>query len=168
MLDFARRFFRTLLNPWVALGALGVAGVLLVGAGLILFIGPPRPAPGPPTAALTLIPGPTATMVPPTLTPTVPPTPTSGLPPSPLPGTMGIGAYVQVFGTYGEGLNIRSDPSIGASVNFLGFDAEVFEIADGPVEADGYTWWYLVTPVDASRNGWAASNFLTVVSNPNP
>jgi hypothetical protein len=107
-------------------------------------------------------------MIPPTLTPTVPPTPTSGLPPSPLPGTMGVGVYVQVYGTQGEGLNIRSEPSLAATVNFLGFDSEVFEITDGPREADGYTWWYLVTPVDDTRNGWAASNFLTVVSNPNP
>jgi hypothetical protein len=42
-------------------------------------------------------------------------------------------------------------------------DAEVFEVKEGPKEADGFTWWYLVAPYDTNRSGWAASKFLTVV-----
>jgi hypothetical protein len=49
---------------------------------------------------------------------------------------------------------------------FLGFDSEVFIIQDGPRSVDGYTWWYLVTPLDQSRAGWAAADFLTYIPPP--
>ena len=78
---------------------------------------------------------------------------------------MGVGSYVQVVNT-GVGLNIRSQPTISGDVEFLGYDAEVFIVRDGPVEADGFTWWYLVTPVDETRAGWAAATYLEVVANP--
>lgn len=81
-------------------------------------------------------------------------------------GEMGIGSFVQITGTGGVGLNIRSGPGLSNDVQFLGYDAEVFEVRDGPVEADGLTWWYLVTPVDESRAGWAAADYLSVVANP--
>jgi len=77
-----------------------------------------------------------------------------------------MGSFVQIMGTEGVGLNIRSAPGLNSEVQFLGYDAEVFEVRDGPVEADGLTWWYLVTPVDASRAGWAAASYLSVVANP--
>jgi hypothetical protein len=48
----------------------------------------------------------------------------------------------------------------------LGYDAEVFEVLDGPVEADGFVWWFVVTPVDEDRAGWAAASFLAIVANP--
>lgn len=79
---------------------------------------------------------------------------------------MGIGAYVQVIGTGGVGLNIRSAPGLVGNIEFLGYDAEVFEVRDGPQEADGLTWWYVVTPVDENRAGWAAAEYLEVVANP--
>jgi hypothetical protein len=39
-------------------------------------------------------------------------------------------------------------------------------VEDGPKDVDGFTWWYLVGPYDASRRGWAVSNYLSVVQNP--
>ena len=51
----------------------------------------------------------------------------------------------------------------GGKVIFVALDGEVFEIRDGPVEADDFTWWYLVTPHDDDRTGWAAANFLSLV-----
>jgi hypothetical protein len=42
----------------------------------------------------------------------------------------------------------------------------VFRLEDGPVDKDGYSWWYLIAPFDESRNGWAVSNFLVVIQNP--
>jgi len=79
---------------------------------------------------------------------------------------MGIGSYVQIVGTEGTGLNIRNAPGLTATIQFLGYDSEVFEIKDGPREADGFIWWFLVTPVDDSRAGWAAANYLALVANP--
>ena len=35
---------------------------------------------------------------------------------------------------------------------------------DGPQIINDITWWYLVTPLDESRNGWAAADYLSLVS----
>ncbi|MEX2143413.1 MAG: SH3 domain-containing protein [Anaerolineales bacterium] len=118
-----------------------------------------------PQAALTWVPGPTNTPQPPTAT--LVPTSTATATLAPLQsGEMGIGSYAQIAGTGGVGLNIRNAPGLSSEIQFLGFDAEVFEVRDGPVEADGITWWYLVTPVDENRAGWAAADYLSVVANP--
>jgi hypothetical protein len=73
---------------------------------------------------------------------------------------------VQISGTDGEGLRIRSQPSLNGEPVFLGYDSEVFIVQDGPREADGYTWWYLVAPYDDTRAGWAAANFLSYIPAP--
>jgi hypothetical protein len=73
---------------------------------------------------------------------------------------------VQITGTNGEGLRIRSEPGLNSNPVFLGFDSEVFIVQDGPRSVDGYTWWYLVTPLDQSRAGWAAADFLTYIPPP--
>ena len=86
--------------------------------------------------------------------------------PSPVPvGEMGIGAYVQIFGTGGEGLRLRSGPGTDNSPLFLGMEAEVFQIKDGPVQTGGFTWWYLVAPYDENRKGWAVQTYLSVITN---
>ena len=156
---------RTLFTRGVVLSAIGL-GILLTGAAAFaLFWYLPAGASEAPQAALTWIPGPSNTPQPPTATQV----PTSTMTPTFVPlqsGEMGIGSFVQITGTGGVGLNIRSGPGLSNDVQFLGFDAEVFEVRDGPVEADGLTWWYLVTPVDESRAGWAAADYLSVVANP--
>jgi hypothetical protein len=91
------------------------------------------------------------------------PTATSDLPGAPLPGIIGIGSSVQISGTDGSGLNIREQAGLGSQVRFVALDSEVFEIGDGPVELDEITWWYLVTPLDEQRSGWAAANYLSLV-----
>ncbi|MCW5876146.1 MAG: SH3 domain-containing protein [Anaerolineales bacterium] len=148
----------------VILSALILGALLTTAAAAALFWYLPPSVSEPPLAAFTWVPGPTNTPRPPTATP--PPTSTPTATYAPLAaGEMGIGSYVQVD-TGGSSLNIRSGPGLNASIEFQGFDAEVFEIRDGPHEADGYTWWYLVTPVDSSRAGWAAAAFLDLVANP--
>jgi len=37
-------------------------------------------------------------------------------------------------------------------------------VVDGPEQADGFIWWYLEAPYDTSRSGWAASQYLGLVS----
>ena len=73
------------------------------------------------------------------------------------------GVYVQITGTNGEGLRIRSNPGLNAEVNFYGMDNEVFLVQDGPIEADGYTWWFIAAPYDTNRSGWSAAYFLTII-----
>ncbi|MGC8855692.1 MAG: SH3 domain-containing protein, partial [Anaerolineae bacterium] len=80
--------------------------------------------------------------------------------------TIRLGSFVQISGTEGEGLRLRSAPGLSSDQLFLGYDSEVFEVRDGPRQADGYIWWYLVAPYDETRAGWAAADYLSVVPSP--
>jgi hypothetical protein len=157
----------SLINQGVILGAI-LFGLILFGLTIgILWIFRPDPAPAAAsTAVLNVITAPTATAVSPTATPTSPPIPTSDIPPSPAEGILSIGAFVQISGTGGDGLRIRSDASLEGAVQALGIESEVFQITDGPREADGYTWWFLTAPYEEARSGWAVSNYLEVIQNP--
>ncbi len=117
-----------------------------------------------PTAIVTVIEAPTATSIPretwvPTPTPEV-----SAVPET--PGGLSVGEYAQIYGTDGDGLRIRSGPGQTYAVNFIGLDSEVFLIITGPEESDGYVWWHLEAPYDEGRNGWAAENYLRIVTTP--
>lgn len=122
------------------------------------------PASGNVLALLTVIPAPSGTPLSPptpTLDPNAP-TPASTL----APGEIEVGSYVQIKGTDGQGLRIRSAPGLNSNSLFVGYDAEVFVVKDGPRQADGYSWYYLVAPYDETRAGWAASDFLNIIPPP--
>jgi hypothetical protein len=148
------------LTIWVMLGALLVAGCLLLFT--LISIGWTSAHQTPPQgfvpADLTIIPPSTSTLSP-TVVPTVVLTSTPQ-------GQIGIGAYVQITGTQGAGLRIRKDPGQNGDTVFVGEEEETFEVKDGPKQADGYTWWYLVAPYDSTRAGWAAADFLAGVPAP--
>ncbi|MBI4761918.1 MAG: hypothetical protein ACOYYF_15455 [Chloroflexota bacterium] len=153
---------RQLFNKWVIFGALALAGLLLLIT--IFSIGwttPPQSSDvGFAPAYLTIIPAPTAT---PNVTPTATIDPFA---PSATPTGLAIGGYAQITGTGGDGLRIRSAPGLTGEPVFLGLDSEVFLVKDGPREADGYVWWYIVAPYDENRAGWAAADFLTFIPAP--
>jgi hypothetical protein len=152
------------LNGWVVLGAFAVAGILLIVS--IISFGWSRAGQngtigfGP--AYLTVIPAPTSTPFVPTSTPD----PNQQTTPTPAPGSIYVGGYAQITGTGGDGLRLRAAPGLNAEPLFLGYDSEVFQVEDGPQQADGYTWWYLVALYDKSRAGWAAANFLGYIPSP--
>jgi hypothetical protein len=153
---------RELFNRWVILGALLLAGFLILVTAFSIGLTASRPTSdvGFAPADVTVIPAPTGTSgAPPT--PTIDPfaSPTS-------PAGIAIGNYVQISGTNGEGLRIRKEPGLDGEFEFLGYDSEVFVIQDGPREVDGYIWWYLVAPYDDTRVGWAAADFLSYVPAP--
>ncbi|MCC6298712.1 MAG: SH3 domain-containing protein [Anaerolineales bacterium] len=153
---------RQLFNKWVILGALAFAGLLLLVTALSIgFTSPLQPADvGFAPANLTVIPASTATS-------SAPPTATiDPFAPTPVPTGIAIGNYVQITGTNGEGLRIRSEPGLAGNPDFLGFDSEVFIVREGPVALDGYVWWYLVAPYDDTRAGWAAADFLSYIPSP--
>jgi len=156
---------KSLITPWTILGSLFIAGCLV--AITLLFSGwttPPQQAEfGFAPADLTVIPAPSAT---PNVTPTFTPDPLLAGTPTVAPDAIGIGGYVQISGTEGEGLRLRAAPGLNGEPVFLGYDEEVFQVRDGPQEADGYTWWYLVAPYDENRAGWAASEFLAAIPSP--
>jgi hypothetical protein len=158
---------KKVLTPKVVVITLAIAGVLLCAT--LIYIQVERPAGRaglmPASAAVTLLPAPTSTppYIPPSPTP-LPPTPTASV--TPAPGQFALGVYVQITGTGGDGLHVRSLPGLNAPSLFLGYDSEVFQVTKGPQQADGYTWWYLTAPYDEARSGWAAQNYLSVLGSP--
>jgi hypothetical protein len=156
---------KNILNGKVLIAVLVIAGVLLFSSIAYILVRRPaatHPDLTPASAILTIIPAPTSTphFIPPTVTP-FPPTPTTS--PTPAPGQFAVGVYVLVINTGGEGLNIHAEPSINAKVLFSGNDAEVFLITDGPLDAEGFTWWRLSASYDATRTGWAVQNYISVI-----
>ena len=160
-----KRNLRQLFTIPVLLSAAGLA-CLLTMAALAWFgftVSPPSPDLVFAPANLTMIPAPTST---PLITPTTTPDPLLAGTPTLPANAIAVGGYVQITGTGGDGLRLRSAPGLTSELLFLGEEAEVFQVKDGPQEANGYTWWYLVAPYDGTRAGWAAANFLAVVPPP--
>lgn len=160
---------KQILNGKVLIAGLVIASIMICAS--LVYILVARPAASgadldPASAALTVIPAPTGTArtLPPTLTP-FPPTPI--LRPSPAPGEIAVGVYVQPT-TGGDGLRVHIEPGLNTALAFpdAAFDSEVFLITDGPIEADGYTWWYLTAHYDTARGGWAAEEYLTAIPSP--
>jgi len=155
----------SLLNIRVVFGALAIAMLLI----LVTFVSIGWTTPDPvrdfgfAPADLTVIPASTST---PMTTPTATPDPLIYGTPTLAPDEIGLGGYVQIIGTDGEGLRLRSDPGLNSTPVFLGYDEEVFEVRDGPQALDGYIWWYLVAPYDETRAGWAAADFLGAIPSP--
>lgn len=142
-------------------GAVALSGLLFCGVWGIVLLTRGDPLAVPTAAPVVLVsPAPTFTAV---VQVTAPPTETlSGTPTVPTQplGVLQLGGYAQVVGTGGDGLSLRIQPGINTTVNFLGLENEIFVVREGPVEADGYVWWYLVNPYDDKHNGWAVQNFL--------
>jgi hypothetical protein len=134
---------------------------LLIGLGVYL-ISPDKVINVVPTAVVVVVYAPTQTpaQTAAVISPSIP----NGSTPS--VSTIHIGDFVQISGTGGEGLRIRSAPGVENKALFIGGEAETFEVKDGPVSAGDYTWWYLVSSKDSSRFGWAAGNFLVVTTKP--
>jgi len=155
--------WRRLLSPWTVIGSLGIAAVLLLVTLIVIGWTTPRISPevGFAPADVTLIPAPTHTPNV-TATPTIDPL----LTPVPPAGSITVGGYVQISGTQGEGLRIRRAPGLNSETAFRGEEAEVFTVQDGPRDADGHVWWYLVARYDESRAGWGAADWLIVVPSP--
>lgn len=137
-----------------------VLGVIFI---ILIFL-PNQQASNDKVALITIIPAPTST---PMIGLTIVPTPTLLMTEVPVHnGKFQLGDFVQITGTSGDGLRLRSEPGRSYSVNFIGLDAEVFEVTDGPVEEDGYIWWYLEAPYDKTRNGWSVDEYLQLVTVP--
>lgn len=156
------------LNRNTLLGAFTTALVLTLTVVTFLSLSRSTGEPAAGSTAVVVViaaPSPTPSLTP---TPVVTPTPTQFIPPSPMPGVIGVGAYVQISGTGGDGLRLRAGPGLDQPVGFLGWESEVFIVIDGPQDNNGYTWWRLESPYDEGqpRRGWAVSNYINVIQNP--
>lgn len=161
-----RRRPMSVINPWVILGALVIACILTtISLGIYTLSSRGRNAGAPSTAVLAVIPAATITPTGESAQGEVPGS-AEQTPPSPPPGELAVGAYVQVTGTGGDGLRMRDKPGLDGKILFVASESEVFEVAKGSVEMDGYSWWRLVGPFDDTRQGWAVANYLEVVQKP--
>ncbi len=118
-----------------------------------------------PTAIVEVIPAPTLTpSVEPTLTDVAAQQGSIDAPDErPSDEQIRVGDSVQIYGTQGDGLRLRASPSLDGNILLLAFEGEIFRVEDGPEEASGYTWWYLVAPYDENIYGWAVQNYLKIV-----
>ncbi len=161
------RIIRNLLNIKVILGAIifavGIFAVLVI----ILWSAKAESITQvPATAILHVIEAPTETPLAPSATQTLVPTPTSAEQ-VPLPsGDIAIGDYVQVSGTGGDGLRLHLKAGVSTDVQYIAIEAQVFLVKDGPIVADGYTWWRLEDPYTENAVGWGVGNYLVIVNNP--
>jgi hypothetical protein len=150
---------------WIGLGlVLGLAllaGAMLLGPWFLAGSGTSLPEP-----QMTIIPYPTLTTMAVLPTPTLPqasPSPQAEGTPS---GRFLVGELVEVRGTEGDALRLRSEPGLQARILFLGEEHEVFEVVDGPQDADGYEWWLIRDPYQTSKQGWAVGRFLGSLESP--
>lgn len=132
-----------LLAGLLLFGGLGSPGNL-GGLGALIGLGGPAAAPTAQPAAATR-PAATATRRP-TAAPTATPAPTAA-------PALGIGARARVANLNGAPLRARQAPGLTAVVARIPEGSEV-TLREGPVEADGYSWWR----VEAGElSGWVAA-----------
>ena len=123
-------------------------GIALAGVALCLFTrwqSPPATA-STPTPALVLV---AATRLP-TRTPIFP-TPTPK--PTEAPAVLQVGAGAQVVNIEGSVLRGRQQPNLKANATAAFKAGARVRILEGPVEADGFTWWKIE---GESGTGWSA------------
>jgi hypothetical protein len=73
------------------------------------------------------------------------------------PAPVGLGGRYTVFVASARGLNMRETPSsTGTRIETIVNGADVF-VLDGPVEAEGTSWWY-VRRLRSEVQGWVAGN----------
>lgn len=91
----------------------------------------------------------TASPIPPT--PTIQPSPTPS--PTPEPLTLQIGARAVVVNIGESALRLRASPGLTARVIARIPAGREVVLLEGPVVADGYTWWRVAV---GSQSGWCA------------
>lgn len=88
----------------------------------------------------------------PTITPTATLTPT--VPPTPAP-VLRVSGQAEVVNVGEAPLRARSAPGINAPIQASFPEGTQVTLEEGPVEVDGYTWWYLS---DETGSGWSAAS----------
>ena len=79
----------------------------------------------------------------------------SFLPAPAIDATIAVGGEAMVYGA-GNCLNFRVEPSLSSEVRSCQFDGARAEVVEGPITADGHTWWRL------TELGWASDLYLRI------
>jgi hypothetical protein len=77
-----------------------------------------------------------------------------------------IGNYVQIAGTEGYGLSLRSGPGENYARMDVASEGETFIVVEGPTTAGGSPWWKIRDPENEERAWWAIGNYLKPVEHP--
>lgn len=156
-----KRSWNWALNPWVISGSIILGILLFIATLLLLWNTRTEPFPGVSSTAIMNV------IFAATDTPT-PSIPTQELitTQGPSDDTISVGQLIQISGTGGSGLRLRFQAGLSSNVRLLGAEGENFLVMDGPQELDGYTWWYLESPEDRDRRGWAVADYLILTENP--
>lgn len=130
---------------------LGVVGILLLpGLGGHTGTGHSPALGAAPRATVDVLP------TPPPARPTLPPTDT------PLPvARLGVGVQARVVNLGGAPLRARLGPGVNELATYGFPEGTLVTIMEGPIEADGYTWWRLQ---DETGSGWSAEQSLDGVA----
>ncbi len=161
------RSIRTWLNIKVVLGGILFAAFTFGALLAILWSAKVKTtlqAPGTALLSIIVAPSPTLPVSQVTPTPTLEPQATQAEPAA--SGEIAIGDYVQVTGTGGDGLRLHATAGVSGEVRYVAIESEVFQVKDGPIDADGYTWWLLEDPYTENAVGWGVSNYLGRVQTP--
>ncbi|TET38867.1 MAG: hypothetical protein E3J69_01085 [Anaerolineales bacterium] len=156
-------FLKVVKSHWLWAGLGVLLGMITLSVLIVLgYFTRQAQVPIPPaTPILILINAPTVsiTSMPPTETAEPSNTSTPTLSPE-ASGSLSLGRLVEVYGTGGDGLRMRDNVGLESKIEFLAVESEVFELRDGPVQKDGYEWWFLVNPYNLDKTGWAVSTYL--------
>jgi hypothetical protein len=158
-----RKFLNWYVSPLVIGSAIGIALILSLLTILLLWV--TRSYQTPPTqttAILNIIPLNIATQTASPAQPLV--TPTN--PSQDSDKTIAVGDHIQISGTGGDGLRLRINPGLNNQIMFIGTEGEIFMVNDGPREADGYNWWYLISIDDETVKGWGVSEYMEEIEFP--
>ncbi|MFL5801782.1 MAG: SH3 domain-containing protein [Roseiflexaceae bacterium] len=136
-------------RSWVRLAALLV--LIVIGSGAFVVL---RARSQPSAVPTTARPASTARLAAPTIVRT-PIFPT--ITPSPPPPVLHIGGPALIANTEGRPLRGRQEPRLKSPVRASFKEGEQVTIQEGPVQADGYTWWQIEGP---SGTGWSAEHSL--------
>jgi lysozyme len=74
--------------------------------------------------------------------------------------TIAVGSTVEVTGTGGDGLNVRSASAISGAVVGVEKDGARGVVLEGPVVSGGFTWWRVQW--DSRLTGWSVDKYLKV------
>lgn len=72
---------------------------------------------------------------------------------TPSPVVLQVGGHAVVAHLQGQILNARAEPRLKARIRARLKQGDEVRIAEGPVQADGFTWWRIESP---KGSGWSA------------
>ena len=140
---FGGRGRRLILLAVIFILAAGVAAFVMLRGRMQATAPGPTTAQQPSEPAIALLPTRTPIFPTPTVTPSATAT----------PAPLQIGGTATIANTEGKVLRGRKAPTLTASATAAFKEGELVKILEGPIDADGYTWWRVE---GKSGTGWSA------------